>query len=234
MFESQCACSRTVRYARVPEACPVSPAKLREVWRNAVPARALTQRHALFAKCSYDTSYAAPFVVACTPSLRSAVPAVHSASAASIAIAVTVPCPSIPAHSVTQYSLIRIPCRIAYSAWYAYERILPEMRACVRDDTVFDSVRCVTWHCQWQRQAMCQRLCAAHASNALLWIMSVTRMFVVPYGVAGGAVTSSSTSSSSPGGEHPCYYFIYEAAVTDHSCDVCRFPAVCRSLLLPG
>ena len=70
-----------------------------------VPVRALTQRHALFAKCSYDTSYAAPFVVACTPSLRSAVPAVHSA--ASIAVAMTVPCPSIPAH---------------YSAWYAYER----------------------------------------------------------------------------------------------------------------
>ena len=75
------------------------------------------------------------------------------------------------------------------------------MRACVRDD----SVRCVTW----QRQAMCQRYCVAHASNVLLWTMSVTRMFVVPYGVAAGAVTSSSTSSSTPGGEHPpCYYFI--------------------------
>jgi hypothetical protein len=72
---------------------------------NAVPVRSLTQRHALFARCSYDTSYAAPFVVTCTPSLRSAVPAVHPV--ASIALAVTVPCPSIPAH---------------YSAWYAYER----------------------------------------------------------------------------------------------------------------
>ena len=75
------------------------------------------------------------------------------------------------------------------------------MRVCVRDD----SVRCVTW----QRQAMCQQLCVAHASNTLQWTMSVTRMFVVPYGVAAGAVTSSSTSSSCPGGEHPpCYYFI--------------------------
>ena len=64
------------------------------------------------------------------------------------------------------------------------------MRACVRDD----SVRCVSW----QRQAMCQQLCVAHASSALLWTMSVARMFVVPYGVVAGAVTSSSTSSSSP------------------------------------
>ena len=142
MYVSQCACSRTVRYDRVLEACNVSPAGPCEAWRNAVPVRALTHRHALFAKWSYYTSYAAPFVVACTPSLRSVVPAVHSA--ASIAVAMTVPCPSIPAH---------------YSAWYAYERSSKECARAFGDD----SIRCVTW----QRQAMCQQLYVAHASNAL-------------------------------------------------------------------